>query len=113
MVPWIEIIAGVALILGLGLRGTAGVLFVMLIGFTGTIALRTMHEMQVEGTPFFEVAFPCGCAGVEDEIIWQKLIKNSGLILLALLIFLSDSRRYCLSALGLQSSTLPVPDRVG
>ncbi len=98
IVPWIELIGGVALLLGLGLGGTGGVICLMLIGFTAAIALRTWNVMQTAGTPFFQVQFDCGC-GTGTDIIWIKLIENTGLILLSWLIVFSKSRFLCLSTL--------------
>ena len=113
VLPWIELLGGIILVLGLnlhlsasvlrmtrqtrplkpgiGLRGTALVLLLMLVGFTSAIGLRTQREMQTNGTPFMEVAFECGC-GTGTDIIWQKLLENGGLILLSM--FLVFSRSY-------------------
>ena len=97
IVPWIELLGGAALILGIGLHGIAGVLCAMLAGFTALIALRALGIMQAEGTPFFEVQFNCGC-GTGSEIIWIKLLENTGLIVLSLLTAVSSSRSLCLSS---------------
>ena len=98
IVPWIELLGGAALILGIGLRGTATVFLVMLCGFTTAIVLRTLNIMNSEEISFFRVEFDCGC-GTGTDIIWIKLIENTVLILLSLLVVLSRSRRYCMSAL--------------
>ena len=102
VVPWIELLGGAALILGIGLHGIGGVLCAMLAGFTSLIALRTWGIMQAEGTPFFEVQFNCGC-GTGPEIIWIKLLENTGLILLSLLTAVSSSRSFCLSSLAVSA----------
>ena len=113
VLPWIELLGGIILVLGLnlhlsasvlrmtrqtrplkpgiGLRGTALVVLLMLVGFSSAIGLRTQREMQTNGTPFMEVAFECGC-GTGTDIIWQKLLENGGLILLSM--FLVFSRSY-------------------
>lgn len=113
IVPWIELLGGIILVLGLnlhlsasvlrmtrqtqpirpgiGLRGTALVVLLMLIGFTSAIGLRTRRDMQTNGTPFMEVKFDCGC-GTGIDIIWIKLLENGGLILLSM--FLVFSRSY-------------------
>ena len=98
IVPWVELLGGVALILGIGLHGIGGVLCTMLAAFTALIALRAWGIMQAEGTPFFEVQFNCGC-GTGSEIIWIKLLENTGLIVLSLLTAVSSSRSFCLSSL--------------
>ena len=113
VLPWIELLGGIILVLGLnlhlsasvlrmtrqtrplkpgiGLRGTALVVLLMLVGFSSAIGLRTQREMQTNGTPFMEVAFECGC-GTGTDIIWKKLLENGGLILLSM--FLVFSRSY-------------------
>lgn len=99
IVPWIELLGGVALILGVGLHGIGGVLCAMLAGFTALIALRAWGIIEADGTPFFEVQFNCGC-GTGSEIIWIKLLENTGLIVLSLLTAVSSSRNLCLSSLA-------------
>ncbi len=98
VLPWLEIVCGVALILGVFLRGSALAIAVMLAFFTPAIFLRAWGIHTTEGTPFMEVAFDCGC-GTGEVIIWQKLLKNTGLLLLTLLILFSRSPRWCLSGL--------------
>lgn len=113
VIPWIELLGGIILVLGLnlhlsasllrmtrqtgplkpgiGLRGTALVVLLMLVGFTSAIGLRTRQEMRTKGLPFMKVEFDCGC-GTGTNIIWKKFLENGGLILLSA--FLVFSRSY-------------------
>lgn len=96
VLPWLEIICGVLLLLGFFVRGAAAQLVVMFCVFTPAIFLRAMAIRAAEGTPFFEIAFDCGC-GSGVVIIWKKLLTNAGLFALSLLAMISRSRRFCLS----------------
>ena len=96
VLPWLEVLCGVALILGTSVRGAAGLMAVMLCVFTPVIFLRAMEIRAQTGTPFFQIAFDCGC-GSGEVIIWKKLLGNLGLAALALLALWSRSRRFCLA----------------
>jgi putative oxidoreductase len=93
--PWVEIVTGIALILGIGLRGSALLMVGMLAVFTPAILLRALAIRAETGIPFFDIKFDCGC-GAGVVITWRKLLENTGLIVLALLVLVSQSRRFCL-----------------
>lgn len=95
VVPWLEIIAGSALVLGLFAGGAAATIATMLTVFTPAIFLRALAIRASEGTGFFDIAFDCGC-GSGVVIIWKKLLENALLLLAAILLMLSRSRRFCL-----------------
>lgn len=95
VLPWLEIVTGTALLVGLQIRGAALLQLLLLVPFTGAILRRTFNIMAQEGIKFTQVKFDCGCGGGE-EIIWQKTLTNAGLFVLALLAFLSRSRRFTL-----------------
>ncbi len=98
VLPWLEVLCGAALILGVWLRGAALSVAAMLLVFTPAIFLRAMAIHAAKGTPFMEIAFDCGCGG-GAVIIWQKLLQNTSLFLVTLLALLSRSRRFCLGPL--------------
>ena len=98
VLPWLEVLCGVVLILGVWLRGAALSVATMLLVFTPAIFLRAMAIHTAQGTPFMEIAFDCGCGG-GPVIIWRKLLENTGLFLVALVALLSRSRRFCLGPL--------------
>ena len=96
--PWLEIICGLALIMGVWLRGAAILIAGMLVVFMPAILTRTLAMMTADPTlSFFDVEFDCGC-GTGVEIIWIKFLKNTGLFVLAMIVVFSRSRLLCLSA---------------
>ena len=96
VLPWLEIICGIALVLGTRIRGAGLTIAMMMVVFMPAITLRAVAMMRADPTlSFFDVEFDCGC-GTGVEIIWIKLCKNTGLFLLAMIVLLSRSRRYCL-----------------
>ena len=90
VLPWMELICGVALMIGAMTRAASLVVALMLLVFTPAIIIRAVEMMQSQGIPFYEVAFDCGC-GSGLEIIWIKTVKNAGLLILALLTLLSGA----------------------
>ena len=84
VLPWFEVFCGVLLLTGVAVRGSALVLLGMLIPFTLIVLKRALAIASAEGIFFCAVKFNCGCGG-GDVLICQKLIENSGLMLLALL----------------------------
>jgi uncharacterized membrane protein YphA (DoxX/SURF4 family) len=97
VLPWVEIVCGVALVVGLFIRGAGVLIAAMLCVFTPAIFLRALAVTAEEGISFFQVEFDCGC-GTGNEIIWLKLCKNTGLLLLAIFAIVSRSRRFCLTS---------------
>ncbi len=96
VLPWMEIFAGTALLLGLHIRGAALSLIIMLAVFTPAVYLRALEVQRETPQSFFDIKFDCGC-GTGVEVIWSKLLKNTGLFLLSVGALLSNSRRFCLS----------------
>jgi len=96
VLPWLEIIAGVALLIGLRFRGAAAAIALMLLVFTPAILIRGLHILSEKGGSFFEVLFDCGC-GSGPVLIWTKLLGNAGLFTLAMLALVTRSRKLCLS----------------
>lgn len=96
VMPWLEIVCGTALVLGIGIRGAAANLLVMLLVFTPAILLRALAIRAEEGTPFLEIAFDCGC-GAGVVVTWRKLCFNGMLIVGALVVLFARSRKYSLS----------------
>ncbi len=95
VLPWIEVVCGLALVLGFWIRGAALTLALMLAVFTPAIFLRALAIRAEEGTPFFQIAFDCGC-GSGVVVTWKKLLFNTTLFLGAIASLASNSRRLTL-----------------
>lgn len=96
VLPWLEVVCGAAVMLGVFLRGAGALMALMLAVFTPAIFLRAIHIVAEQGISFTDVQFDCGC-GSGVVVIWQKLLKNTGLLAVALVPLFSRSRRFCLS----------------
>ncbi|MCK4658919.1 MAG: DoxX family membrane protein [Phycisphaerae bacterium] len=103
VLPWIETLCGVALLLGIGIRGAGLVSAVMLVMFTPLILIRGLEIYYQGGVSFCQVSFDCGC-GAGIIMLCSKLAENFSLFLLALAATLSRSRRFCLGARRLPSA---------
>jgi putative oxidoreductase len=75
--PWVELVAGLALMLGIRARAGAWVAGVLLAGFTIGVALAMARGLN----------FHCGCFGTADatRVGWSKLGENLGMLALAAL----------------------------
>ncbi|HWX20111.1 MAG TPA: DoxX family protein [Candidatus Binatia bacterium] len=82
VLPWFEVFCGLLLLAGVGVRGAALMLIVMLIPFTLVVFLRAQEIVATQGISFWSVKFDCGC-GTGEILVWHKLIENPLLILLS------------------------------
>ncbi len=73
--PWIELLAGLAMVLGVRARAGAWVAGLMLVVFTAAVVSAMARGLN----------FHCGCFGTADatRIGWGKLAENAGMIALA------------------------------
>lgn len=104
VLPWVEIVAGLCLLLGVFIRGASLSIMIMLAAFTPAVLFRALAVQETTGEPFMAIKFDCGC-GTGAEYIWRKLLINTGLFLAAAVAMLSRSRRFCLSSLFAGSSS--------
>ncbi len=95
LVPWLEIWCGGLLVLGVGVRGAAGTLSILLVVFTIAIQDRGATLAAHDGVSFCAIAFDCGCGGGIVNVC-RKIGENLGLLVLALTAVVSRSRRFCL-----------------
>lgn len=104
--PWLEILCGILLIAGVALRGTAALLIVMLVGFTGVVAARAIGIYNAQEIAFCTIKFDCGC-GAGEQYICSKLLENTGLLVLAVIVLLSRSRRFAVRGDLIPTTPLP------
>lgn len=82
VLPWLEVICGLALIFVPRMRrGASAWIFLMLFVFTTAVAYSVYRGLDIS----------CGCLSTDPEaakIGWKKVTENVGLMILTLLIFL-------------------------
>lgn len=92
VLPWFELLCGVALVTGVALRGAAlilaglNALFIVVIAYRAAVLVRG-------GAPFFKVYFDCGC-GFGATYAWKKLIEDAALLAVSLVLLLAPAHRY-------------------
>lgn len=76
-IPWIELVAGVALIMNVAPRSGLLVLGVLLVVFMGAILLAIIRNLDID----------CGCFGTSDasKTGWTTLIRDVAFLVLAIL----------------------------
>ena len=87
ILPWVELLCGLFLIFGVMIRGSSLLIVLMLVVFTAGVMSGIFRGLDIS----------CGCFSRDPfvgRIGWVKVLENSGLILLSLLVFLSDSQRF-------------------
>ena len=81
LMPWLELICGLFLVLGIATRAASCILGLLLGVFTIAIAVNV-----IKGTPI-----SCGCFdSVGSQISWRKVLEDVFLALLTVQIFLFD-----------------------
>lgn len=80
--PWFEVFCGLLLVAGVAVRGSALMLFLMLVPFTAVVFHRALDIHTALAIPFCAVKFDCGC-GTGEVLICRKLIENGILLLLS------------------------------
>ena len=80
--PWFEVFCGLLLLAGVGVRGSALLLLLMLVPFTFVVFKRALAISDLQHIAFCAVRFDCGC-GAGEVLICRKLVENGLLILLS------------------------------
>jgi len=80
VLPWLELLAGVGLLLGYRTKTSAFVSGILLIAFTAAVAWAVMNGLHID----------CGCFGESggEEVSWLKVGKNTLMLLGCVLLFL-------------------------
>ncbi|MHC5111992.1 MAG: DoxX family protein [Planctomycetota bacterium] len=115
VLPWIELVAGMCLLLGVLVRGAALAALIMLSVFTPAILFRALAMMDETGMAFMAIEFDCGCGG-GPTVIWTKLLENASLWVAAFIAMVSRSRRFCVGALRVDDqggAEVPSPEGAG
>lgn len=94
VLPWFEVICGFLLLLGVAVRGTALLVLLMLIPFTGMILRRALAIQEAKHLAFCAIQFDCGC-GSGEVLVCRKLLENGCLILLALWLVWRRHHAWC------------------
>lgn len=113
-VPWLELLCGVALMLGVWTRAAAVSILGMLLFFMPLLIRRANEIMALHPDRygwFCDVCYDCGC-GTGEICICKKLTENTLLIIGALIILMAGTRRWCLEALWTRrpKPTAPKPE---
>ena len=90
-----QIGTGLLLLAGIAVRGSALLLFGMLVPFTLVVLKRALAIHAAKAIPFCAISFDCGCGG-GAVVICHKLLENSLLILLSLLLLTVRAKRWSL-----------------
>jgi putative oxidoreductase len=98
ILPWVELFAGLMLILGLRTRAAALLVAGMMAMFLGAISIALAKGLEMS----------CGCfasqGAAEDPISWRTIVRDGGWMLLALYVLVLDRRPLGLDRLWRQSS---------
>lgn len=99
VLPWLELLCGVAVLLGVMLRGAGLLLLVQLVAFTLAIYKYGIDLFnQGKFAAICDIKFDCGC-GTGEQWYCEKLLGNLGLIAAAVVTAWSRSRVLCLPAM--------------
>ena len=89
VMPWIELLSGIAIVAGLFMRGSSLLLTSLLVIFTVAVISGLLRGLDIS----------CGCFTqdpVASKIGWMKIAENVGLILLTTFLFYSTSVKFTL-----------------
>jgi len=89
ILPWIEVIAGVLILMGFFIQGGSLIILGLLITFTIAITINLVRGVDIS----------CGCKtpwATSDKISLLKLLEEIVYIIMIIQVFLHDSLTFCL-----------------
>lgn len=89
ILPWVELLCALALLFGVAMRGSSFLCGVMLIVFIAAIVSALARGLDIS----------CGCFTQDPaagKIGWQKLVENSLLVLVSILVYYAQATRFTL-----------------
>jgi putative oxidoreductase len=89
VLPWVEMIAGLFLILGFFSRSSSLTLVLLLVSFIIAISIILIRGYQI----------PCGCFGPDEELGLKTLLRDLGMLAMGLQIFFCEQGLYALDSL--------------
>jgi len=83
-IPWVEVLAGLALVLGVKVRGASLLVSLLLVVFVSLIAISAIRGLDID----------CGCfSGVERKANWLAMFEDLTLLGCSSFIFYFDRLR--------------------
>jgi uncharacterized membrane protein YphA (DoxX/SURF4 family) len=86
--PWIELVAGILLILGISVKENSSILFSMLLVFTIAITISLLRGLSID----------CGCYGKGSQIGLFKIGENTLMLIGFILLMIFDSNLFKLKS---------------
>lgn len=85
-IPWVEVVSGLLLVFGISVRENAVILDSLLLMFIIIVLISIARDLNIE----------CGCFGTSSgmRVGWQKILENSGLVILGLYIIYFENRSF-------------------
>jgi uncharacterized membrane protein YphA (DoxX/SURF4 family) len=90
--PWVELICGITVLLGVAVRGSSLVIGVLTVGFTVAVVSGVLRGLDIS----------CGCYTLDPEvgkIGWRKVAENTGIVVLSVFLVYSTAARVTLDRL--------------
>ncbi|MEA1980563.1 MAG: MauE/DoxX family redox-associated membrane protein [candidate division Zixibacteria bacterium] len=90
ILPWIELTAGIGLILGVYYKGSVALVNILTLFFIIALSMAIIRGISID----------CGCfkaAAATSESAWETLKFDFGLVILTIFLVISRSKRWMLS----------------